>query len=112
MQSFYEPNYANGKPIRCRIQRTDAAPIAVASIWERFIDRSSGEIVFSFSMLTVAETGHPVMQQLHGPEDEKRSIVVLQDADYCPWLRANQEQAGSLLKLSQANILECEPAPR
>jgi len=112
MQSFYEPNYANGKPIRWRIKRADAAPIAVASIWERFIDRSSGEIIFSFSMLTVAAAGHPVMQQFHGPEDEKRSIVVLQDADYCPWLRANQEQAGSLLKLSQANFLECEPAPR
>ena len=112
MQSFYEPNYASGKAVRWRIKRADASPIAVASIWERFVDHETGEIVCSFSMITINATGHPVMQQFHAPDDEKRSIVVLQDNDYMLWLKASHEEARSLLKLAPDGFLDIEPAPR
>jgi putative SOS response-associated peptidase YedK len=112
MQSFYEPNYASGKAVRWRIKRADASPIAVASIWDRFVDHETGEIVCSFSMITINATGHPIMQQFHGLEDEKRSIVVLQDNDYLPWLKANHEEARSLLKLAPDGFLDSESAPR
>jgi len=112
MQGFYEPNYASGKAVRWRIKRADASPLAVASIWERFINRNTGEIVFSFSMITINATHHPVMQQFHGPEDEKRSIVVLQDNEYRTWLMANQNTARSLLTLAPDQFLISEPAPR
>jgi putative SOS response-associated peptidase YedK len=75
MQSFYEPNYASGKALGWRIKRQDGSPIAVASIWERYVDHQTGEIVCSFSMITINATRHPVMQQFHGSHDEKRSIV-------------------------------------
>jgi putative SOS response-associated peptidase YedK len=112
MQSFYEPNYASGKAVRWRIKRQDALPIAVASIWERYVDHTTGEIVCSFSMITINASNHSVMQQFHAPEDEKRSIVVLQDNAYWPWLRASQEEARSLLTLAPEGFLESEPAPR
>ena len=112
MQGFYEPNYASGKAVRWRIKRADASPIAVASIWERFVDRNTGEIVFSFSMVTINATNHPVMQQFHAPNDEKRSIVVLQDDEYWPWLKASEVEARGLLTLAPDNFLESEAAPR
>lgn len=112
MQSFYEPDYEFGKAVRWRIKRQDASPIAVASIWERYVDHATGEIRFSFSMLTVNATNHPVMKLFHGPEDEKRSIVVLPDDNYHAWLHANQEQARSLLNLTPDGFLENEAAPR
>jgi putative SOS response-associated peptidase YedK len=112
MQSFYEPNYEIGKAVRWKIKRADRQPIAIASIWERFVDTETGEIVFSFSRLTINATGHPVMQQFHKPEDEKRSIVVLNDNEYLPWLNANQEQAKELLNLAPDNFLISEPSPR
>jgi putative SOS response-associated peptidase YedK len=112
MQSFYEPNYESGKAIRWRIKRADGVPMAVASIWERFVDHATGEIRFSFSMLTVNATGHPVMKHFHRPEDEKRSIVVLQDADYGLWLKAGQRDAQTLLKLTPDQFLISESAPR
>lgn len=112
MQGFYEPNYETGKAVRWRIKRTDAEPMAVASIWERFIDHATGEIRFSFSMLTVNATNHPVMRRFHGPEDEKRSIVVLPDDDYQTWLNANQDQARGLLNLTPDGFLESEAVPR
>ncbi len=100
MQGFYEPNYDTGKAVRWRIKRVDGHPLAVASIWERFIDHSTGEIRFSFSMLTINATLHPMMKQFHAPEDEKRSIVALQDGEYQPWLASNHDQALALLKLA------------
>lgn len=112
MESFYEPNWETGKAIRWRINRADSEPVAVASIWERFIDKETGEIIFSFSMLTINADGHPVMKHFHKPEDEKRSIVVLNDCDYLPWLHANHEQAKGLLNLAQSKFLQSEPAPR
>jgi putative SOS response-associated peptidase YedK len=112
MQSFYEPCYETGKAIRWQIKRADEKPIAVASLWERYIDQATGEICFSFSLLTINATNHPLMKRFHGPEDEKRSIVVLDDAVYLPWLAANPEQARSLLTLAPDGFLECEAAPR
>lgn len=56
-ESFYEPNWETGKAVRWRIKRADSQPSAIASIWERFIDKETGEIIFSFSMLTVNATG-------------------------------------------------------
>ena len=112
MESFYEPCWETGKAIRWRIKRADTQPIAVPSIWERFIDKETGEVIFSFSMLTVNAEGHSIMKHFHKPDDEKRSIIVLDEADYQPWLHANHEQARSLLKVAPDNFLMSEAAPR
>lgn len=112
MQGFYEPNYESGKAVRWRIKRADSSPLAVASIWERFINRNTGEIHFSFSMVTINATHHPVMKHFHRSEDEKRSIVVLQDNQYLPWLKADHEEARELLSLAPDHFLDSEMAPR
>ncbi len=111
MENFYEPNWETGKAVRWGIERTDSQPIAVASIWERWIDKETGEIIFSFSMLTVNADGHPVMKHFHKPNDEKRSIVVLDNSDYLRWLNSNIDQARELLKIAPANFLTSQPAP-
>ncbi len=112
MESFYEPNWETGKAVRWRIKRADAEPIAVASIWERFIDKETGEVIFSFSMLTINADGHEVMKHFHKPEDEKRSIVVFNEKQYQSWLNANHEQARTMLSLASNGFLESEAAPR
>jgi putative SOS response-associated peptidase YedK len=112
MQSFYEPCYESGKAVRWRIRRTDASPMAVASIFEHFVDPSTGTALWSFSMLTINAAQHPLMQHFHKPDDEKRSIVVLQDDQYQPWLQASTTQAQQLLRLAPADFLVAEAAPR
>ena len=112
MESFYEPSWETGKAVRWRIKRSDGQPIAVASIWERIIDKETGEVIFSFSMLTINATEHEVMKHFHKPEDEKRSIVVLKDNEYQPWLSAKDGEAHSVLKLANKDFLVSEPAPR
>lgn len=112
MESFFEPNWETGKAIRWKIKRADSEPVAVASIWERFIDQETGEILFSFSMLTINADHHAVMKHFHKPEDEKRSIVVLQNQDYLPWLHASHQQASNMLQLAPDGFLQSEPYPR
>ena len=112
MESFYEPNWETGKAVRWRIKRSDDEPTAVASIWERITDKETGEIIFSFSMLTINADGHEVMKHFHKPADEKRSIVVLNDDDYLPWLNADHDTARNLLTLAPSNFLQSLPFPR
>lgn len=112
MEGFYEPNWETGKAVRYRINRSDGQPEAAACIYERVIDRSTGEIIFTFSMLTINATDHPVMKHFHRPEDEKRSIVILQDADYQNWLNADHETASQLLQLAPPDFLTSAPSPR
>jgi putative SOS response-associated peptidase YedK len=111
MDSFYEPNWESGKAIRWRIKRSDNEPTVAASIWERIIDRETGEVITSFSMLTINADVHEVMKHFHKPQDEKRSIVVLDESDYMPWLNANHEKAKALLQLTPNGFLVSEPAP-
>jgi putative SOS response-associated peptidase YedK len=111
MESFYEPNWESGKAVRWRIKRNDGEPAAAASIWERIIDKDTGEIIFSFSMLTVNADGHEVMKHFHKPEDEKRSIVVLNNSEYNSWLHANPDEARALLKVAPVDYLVSEAAP-
>lgn len=112
MESFYEPSWETGKAVRWRIKRADTQPVAVASIWERFIDKETGEIIFSFSMLTVNATGHPIMKHFHRPEDEKRSVVVLNEQEYLPWLKADTTHARSMLNVAADGLLISEAAPK
>ena len=111
MENFFEPNWETGKAVRWGIERNDDQPIAVASIWERFIDKDTGEIVFSFSLLTVNADGHPVMKHFHKPKDEKRSIVVLENFDYLNWLNADNQEAYNLMKVSSEDFLISSPSP-
>lgn len=110
MESFFEPNWETGKAVRWGIRRTDSEPCAAASIWERIIDKETGEIIMSFSMLTINADGHELMKHFHRPEDEKRSIVVLEASDYQPWLHASHDRARELLNLAPEGYLKSYPA--
>ena len=97
--------------MRWRIKRADHQPAALASIWERIVDKSTGEILMSFSMLTIHAAGHEVMQRFHKPTDEKRSVVVLNDHDYLSWLHADTTQAKAMLRLALHGLLTSQAAP-
>ncbi|WP_029891640.1 SOS response-associated peptidase [Polycyclovorans algicola] len=89
VQCFYEPNYETGKAVRHAIKRKDGQPFWLAGLWERRMD-DPGPTRMSFTLLTLAAAGHPIMARMHGPEDEKRSVVVLGDDTRSDWLRAQR----------------------
>jgi putative SOS response-associated peptidase YedK len=84
--NFYEPNYETGKAVRWRIEDADGAPLGIAGIWEVKPGGDESRPLLSFSMLTINADGHPLMQRFHKPNDEKRMLMLLDPAQYQPWL--------------------------
>jgi putative SOS response-associated peptidase YedK len=110
-ESIFEPNWESGKAVRWRVRRKDGAPLGIAGLWA-FQSRPDGSDLLSFTMLTVNADGHDVMKHFHKPDDEKRMVVVLDEADYDRWLDAPQARMRDFLTRCPAEALEAEPAPR
>jgi putative SOS response-associated peptidase YedK len=98
--AFYEPCYESGKAVRTAIKQINQDPMAIASIWDTWTEPETGELIVSFSMLTIEAGAHPVMNRMHKPEDEKRTVVPLRPELFDAWLNATPEDAQSLLQLS------------
>lgn len=107
-QCFYEPCYETGRAVDTAISRIDQTPTAIAAIWERMLDPVSGQSLLSFSMLTVNADHHPLMQRFHKPLEEKRSVVVIEPADFWPWLNAQSNDASRWLNVPQSGALTAE----
>jgi putative SOS response-associated peptidase YedK len=97
--AFYEPCYESGKAVRTLIKQANQEPMAIASIWDTWTEPETGELIASFSMLTIDASAHPVMQRMHKPEDEKRTVVPLKPELFNAWLNATPEEARALLHL-------------
>lgn len=110
MSYFYEPCWETGKAVRWSIFRQDRATFGVAAIWDTWTDRASGEIVRSFSLLTINADGHPVMGRFHRPEDEKRSLVIVEQENWREWIRADTKTAQAFLQEMPATIFTAEAA--
>lgn len=110
-QSFFEPNYETGKPIRWRIGMASGAPLAIAGLWREWEDPELGKAI-SFTMLTVNANEHPLMKRFHKPGDEKRSVVIVPPAAYEDWLNAKStDEARSFLNLYPASEMSAEAYP-
>ena len=111
MQSFFEPRYDGERSTRWRIERADGSDFCVAGIWESW--RSpTGPVAVSFSMLTINADRHALMSQFHAPGDEKRSLVVIDPAQYRSWLQATPPQAAALLRPFDATAFRAAADPR
>lgn len=98
--TFYEPCYESGKAVRTAIKQANHEPMAIASIWDTWTEPDTGELIVSFSMLTIEASNHPVMRRMHKPEDEKRTVVPLRPELFNSWLNATPEEAESILNLN------------
>ena len=112
VDNFYEPNYDSGKAVRWKIELASLDPFSIACLWDRWTDPASGELVVSFSMLTVNADEHPVMNQFHKPGDEKRTPVIIAPELHDAWLSADVLQASKLMTWQHMPELMACPAPR
>ena len=97
--AFYEPCYESGKAVRTKIIQANHEPMAIASIWDTWTEPETGELIVSFSMLTIDASQHTVMNRCHKPGEEKRTVVPLKTELLHDWLNATPESAHALLKL-------------
>jgi putative SOS response-associated peptidase YedK len=110
-EAIYEPNYESGKPVRWRISRRDGQPLGIAGLWGWWRDPRSGQEVLSFTMLTINADHHELMRRFHKPGEEKRMVVILEEAEYDAWLDCPEGRMMSFMRPYPADRLEAEPFP-
>jgi putative SOS response-associated peptidase YedK len=112
VDNFYEPSYGSGRAVRWKIELASVDPFGIACLWDRWTDPASGELVVSFSMLTVNADEHPVMRQFHKPGDEKRTPVIISPDLQDTWLSADPDKAAEMMTWFHMPKLRAEPALR
>jgi len=110
---YQEPNWETGKNIWWRMRRADGDPWALAGIWSEWTDPASGEIVPSYTMITINCDGHPLLGRLHKPEpklppdqQDKRSVVPVAPEQWRAWLTGDEATARSLLAVPSADLFD------
>jgi len=114
--SFDEPCWETGKNVWWRFSRTDGQPWGLAGLWNTWIDQATGEVVESYTMLTVNADSHPLMARMHKadpklPPDQqdKRSVVAIEQGDVERWLQGRNDDAGRLLAAPSVELMEGGP---
>jgi putative SOS response-associated peptidase YedK len=115
--SFDEPCWETGKNVWWRFRRADGTPWGLAGLWNAWTDKSTGEIVESYTMLTVNADDHPLMRRMHKPDpklpadqQDKRSVVAIEPADVQAWLTGTVEEVRALLHAPAAAVIDGKPA--
>lgn len=103
--AIYEPDWRSGKAIPTRIIRADGAPMGIAGLWAGWKNPANGEILHSFTMLTVNADDHAFMRNYHKSLDEKRMVVILHGDEYDAWLSAPNEDSRHYLRQYPADLM-------
>ena len=102
---FDEPNWETGKNQWWRFKRADGAPWALAGLWNTWVDKASGEVFESYTMLTINADSHPLMSRMHNmlavDQQDKRSVIPIDQ-----WLAVTMDEAKDLLNPAPVEIRE------
>lgn len=125
---FDEPHWGpNDEPFaKCewwRFRRADGEPWGLAGLWDE-THLATGEVLQSYTMLTMHANSHPIMSRMHRPElgpatkrplpfarQDKRSVIAIEHADVDQWLAGTVQEAKELLQLSPVEVFDARPRP-
>ena len=114
--SFDEPCWETGRNVWWTFRRADGAPWGLAGLWNTWADKATGEIVESYTMLTLNADACPLMSRMHKPEptraadrQDKRSVVPIEPADVDRWLHGTPTEALELVRLAPVDQFDAKP---
>jgi len=114
--SFDEPCWESGKNVWWRFRRADGEPWGLAGLWNAWQDKATGEVVESFTMLTINADDHLLMSRMHKPDpklppdrQDKRSVAPIELGDVDQWLYGSIEDAASLVRVPPMALIVAEP---
>lgn len=111
MMAFLEDDWRSGKAVPTRIARVDGKPMGVAGLWERW-EGGEGEVITSYTLLTVNANSHALMHRYQQPGNEKRMVAILNEGAYDAWLSARPEKAREFMRAYPANWLTANPVEK
>lgn len=113
---FWEPCWETGRNVWWSFRRLDGDAFALAGLWNTWVDKGTGELHESYTMLTMNADTHPIFRRMHKPDpklppeaQDKRMVVVLEEDEWDPWLEARPEQARGLIKRAPVSVFIAEP---
>ena len=116
-ESFFEPCWETGRHVPWQFKPSDGAAWGLAGLWNAWTDKETGEMVESYTMLTINADSHPLMRRMHRPDlrrpldmQDKRSVVPIALADVDTWLAAPLAQAALLVRLAPVALFDGQPA--
>ena len=112
VDNFYEPSYESGRAVRWKIELAAGDPFGIACLWDRWTDPATGELVVSFSMLTINADESLVMNRFHKAGEEKRPPVIIAPELHDSWISADLNKAAELMDWSHVPNLVAVPAPK
>ena len=114
--SFDEPCWETGRNEWWQFRRSDGTPWGLAGLWNTWTDPATGEVLESYTMLTINADAHPLMRRMHKPDpkksataQDKRSVIPIEVSDVDCWLTGSVEEASSLLRLAPEHIFDAKP---
>ena len=118
--SFDEPCWETGRNVWWNFRRADGQPWGLAGLWNDWTDKESGEVITSYTMLTINADQHPLMSRMHRPDpklppdrQDKRSVVAIEPGDVDVWLNGSIDDAKELLRVPPVEVIEAiEAAPK
>ena len=69
-----------------------------------------GDLVHSYTMLTINADTHPLMNHFHKPTDEKRMVVTFPKDRYQEWLEASAKHSMEFMRPIPAEVLKAVAA--
>ncbi|MRW86766.1 DUF159 family protein [Pseudoduganella sp. FT26W] len=108
---FFEPCYETGTAVRWGIGMADMSMFAIAGLWREWAGKD-GPVV-AFTQLTINADEHPLMRRFHKPDDEKRSLVIVPQAEWDDWLECKDlDFARSFLRHYPADLMKSWAEPQ
>ena len=108
MMAFIEDDWRSGKAVPTRIARVDGKPMGVAGLWEGWTG-PEGDVIISFTLLTVNANSHALMSRYQQPGNEKRMLAILNEGAADAWLSTRPEKAREFMRAYPANWLTANP---
>ncbi len=111
MMAFLEDDWRSGKAVPTRITRVDGKPMGVAGLWESWTG-ADGEVIVSYTLLTVNANSHALMHRYQQPGNEKRMVALLNEGAFDAWLSASPEKAREFMRAYPASGLTANPVEK
>ncbi|NOU60750.1 SOS response-associated peptidase [Marinifilum caeruleilacunae] len=91
VDGFYEHHHKNGKTFPYFIQKENKEPMTLAGLWSNWINKQTGEILKTFTIVTVK--ANPFMAEIHNNPKlkESRMPLLLTDEKADEWLRSTHD---------------------
>jgi putative SOS response-associated peptidase YedK len=119
---LYQPMLVQAQAPYLRFRGIEAVPTdsgeVAAMVQERLVrfNKTAGEVVESYTMLTLNADHHALMSRMHKPDprlgpdlQDKRSVVPIELADVDAWLFGSPGEAATLVRLAPVDAFDAAP---